>query len=36
MKGVPEVDEGLVLQIFDEIDVDGNNTIDQKEMFDFI
>ena len=36
MKGVKEVDSGLVMQIFNEIDADGNQTIDQREMFNFI
>ena len=36
MKDVKEVDLGLVMQIFNEIDADGNQTIDQREMFNFI
>ena len=36
VKGVSKVDEGLVMQIFNEIDGDGNQSLDQKEMFDFI
>ena len=27
---------GLVLSIFNEIDEDGNQSLDQKEMFEFI
>ena len=36
VKGVQKIDEGLVLSIFNEIDEDGNQSLDQKEMFDFI
>ena len=36
VKGVQKVDEGLVLSIFNEIDEDGNQSLDQKEMFEFI
>ena len=36
VKGISKVDEGLVMQIFNEIDGDGNQSLDQKEMFDFI
>ena len=30
------VDDGLIMQIFNEIDEDGNQSLERKEMFDFI
>ena len=36
VKGVQRIDDGLVMQIFNEIDGDGNQALDQKEMYDFI
>ena len=36
VKKVSTIDDGLVLQIFNEIDDDGNQSLDRKEMFDFI
>ena len=36
VKGIQKVEFGLVMQIFNEIDGDGNQALDQQEMFDFI
>ena len=36
VRGEKKIDVGMVEQIFNEIDEDGNKTLDQKEMFDFI
>ena len=30
------VDDGLIMQIFNEIDEDGNQSLDKQEMFDFL
>ena len=36
VKGIQKVEFGLIMQIFNEIDGDGNQALDQQEMFDFI
>ena len=36
VKKVDRIDDGLVMQIFNEIDDDGNQSLDRKELFDFI
>ena len=36
VKKVDKVDDGLIMQIFNDIDEDGNQSLDRKELFDFI
>ena len=36
IKNVDSVDEGLLMHIFNEIDEDGNQTLDRQEMFEFV
>ena len=36
VKGVDRIDPGLVMSIFNEIDEDGNQSLDRNEMFQFI
>ena len=36
IKNVDSVDEGLFMHIFNEIDEDGNQTLDRQEMFEFV
>ena len=36
VRGEKKIDEGMVRQIFNEIDEDGNQTLDQQELFNFI
>ena len=36
VRNVDAVEDGLIMQIFNEIDEDGNQALERQEMFDFI
>ena len=35
-RNIVKVDDGLIMQIFNEIDEDGNQALDRREMYDFM